>query len=68
MGLSFFELMHTVFVFRDLPGDVLAATESALGLDRCNTSLPPSNTAANMEICSIRGQSPLGGGSQIEQT
>ena len=39
MGLSFFELMHTVYVFWDLPGDVLAAPESALGLDRCNTSL-----------------------------
>ena len=39
MGLSFFELMHTVFVFWDLPGDVLAAPELALGLDRCNTSL-----------------------------
>ena len=27
------------FIFWDLPGDVLAAPESALGLDRCNTSL-----------------------------
>ena len=26
------------FIFWDLPGDVLAAPESALGLDRCNTS------------------------------
>ena len=26
-------------IFWDLPGDVLAAPESALGLDRCNTSL-----------------------------
>ena len=41
MGLSFSELVHTVFVFWDLPGDVLAAPESALGLDRCNTSSGP---------------------------
>ena len=27
------------FIFRNLPGDVLAAPASALGLDRCNTSL-----------------------------
>ena len=27
------------FIFWDLPGDVLAAPESGLGLDRCNTSL-----------------------------
>ena len=27
------------FIFWDLPGDVLAAPESALGLNRCNTSL-----------------------------
>ena len=27
------------FIFWDLPGDVLAAPESALGLDRCTTSL-----------------------------
>ena len=27
------------FIFWDLPGDVLAAPESALGLDRCDTSL-----------------------------
>ena len=27
------------FIFWDLPGDVLAAPESALGLDRCHTSL-----------------------------
>ena len=31
--------MHIVFVFWDLPRDVLAAPESALGLDRRNTSL-----------------------------
>ena len=31
--------MRTVFVSWDLPGDVLAAPESALGLDRCHPSL-----------------------------
>ena len=34
------------FIFWALPGDVLAAPESALGLDRCNTSLSLSLLAA----------------------
>ena len=38
IGLSFFVLM-TLFHLWDLPGDVLAAPESASGLDRCNLSL-----------------------------
>ena len=36
--MSFFVLM-TLFHLWDLPGDVLAAPESASGLDRCNLSL-----------------------------
>ena len=38
IGLSFFVMM-TLFHLWDLPGDVLAAPESASGLDRCNLSL-----------------------------
>ena len=38
IGLSSFVLM-TLFHLWDLPGDVLAAPESASGLDRCNLSL-----------------------------
>ena len=34
------------FIFWDLPGDVLAAPESALGLDRCYTSL-------SLSLCSL---------------
>ena len=39
-GLVLLSIDAHCFVFWDLPGDVLAAPESALGLDRCNTSPP----------------------------
>ena len=43
-------------IFWDLPGDVLAAPESASGLDRCNTSLSLSllsyrTLASTMCVC-----------------
>ena len=43
------------FIFWDLPGDVLAAPESALRLDRCNTSLSlslsPPESALGLDRC-----------------
>ena len=37
------------FISWDLPGDVLAAAESALGLNRCNTSL---SLSLSLSLCS----------------
>ena len=50
IGLSFFVLM-TLFHLWDLPGDVLAAPESASGLDRCNLSLSLSRALFASSAC-----------------
>ena len=49
-------LADICFIFWALPGDVLAAPESALGLDRCTTSLSLSLRARGAPVAGRRGR------------